>query len=151
MKGNRQKKILEIINRFHIETQDDLINILAKEGYNVTQATISRDIRELKLSKVLTGRGTYRYIQSGHKNIDVNVKFNNALVDSIQRVDYANNIIVIKTFPGLAPAVASSIDSIHLVEILGSIAGDDTIMVIVRDEEAAAEISDKLKNIIKTM
>ena len=151
MKASRQDKIIEIISKHDVETQDDLINMLAREGYNVTQATISRDIRELKLSKVLTGRGTYRYIQNGHKSIDVNVKFNNALVDAIQRVDYANNIIVIKTLPGLAPAVASSIDSIHLVEILGSIAGDDTIMVIVRDEEAAAEISDKLKNIIKTM
>jgi transcriptional regulator of arginine metabolism len=151
MKTQRQNKILEIIGKYEVETQDDLINMLAREGFTVTQATISRDIRELKLSKVLTGRGTYRYIQGGHKTIDVNVKFNNALVDSIQRVDYANNIIVIKTFPGLAPAVATSIDAIHLVEILGSIAGDDTIMVIVRDEESAAEIADKLKNIIKTM
>lgn len=151
MKTQRQNKILEIIGKYEVETQDDLINMLAREGFTVTQATISRDIRELKLSKVLTGRGTYRYIQGGHKTIDVNVKFNNALVDSIQRVDYANNIIVIKTFPGLAPAVATSIDAIHLVEILGSIAGDDTIMVIVRDEESATEIADKLKNIIKTM
>ena len=151
MKATRQNKILEIIGKYDVETQDDLINMLAKEGFTVTQATISRDIRELKLSKVLTGRGTYRYVQGGHKHIDSNVRFNTALADSIQRGDYASNIIVIKTFPGLAPAVATGIDSVHLPEILGCIAGDDTIMVVSRDSESAAEIADKLKNIIKTI
>ena len=117
----------------------------------MTQATVSRDIRELKLSKVLTGRGTYRYVRGEHKSVDVNAKFNNALVESIQRVDYAGNIIVLKTYPGLASAVATGIDAINMVEILGSIAGDDTIMVVVRDEESAEEIADKLKNMIKTI
>ena len=151
MQSSRQDKILEIIGKYDVETQDDLISLLSKEGFAVTQATVSRDIRELKLSKVLTGRGTYRYVQGGHKSIDVNVRFNNALADAIQRVDYARNLIVIKTIPGLAPAVATGIDAIHLVEILGCIAGDDTIMVVVRDDESAAEIADKLKHIIKTI
>ena len=151
MKTKRQEIILDIIGKHEVETQDDLIELLAKEGFAVTQATISRDIRELKLSKVLTGRGTYRYVHGGHKNIDVNVRFNNALVDSIQRVDYAGNIIVLKTYPGLASAVATGIDAIHMVEILGCIAGDDTIMVVVRDEDSTVEIADKLKNMIKTI
>ncbi len=151
MKTKRQDKILEIIGRYDIETQDDLIDRLQREGFAVTQATVSRDIRELKLSKVLTGRGTYRYVRGEHKSVDVNAKFNNALVESIQRVDYAGNIIVLKTYPGLASAVATGIDAINMVEILGSIAGDDTIMVVVRDEESAEEIADKLKNMIKTI
>ena len=151
MKTVRQDKILDIISRYDIETQDDLINMLAKEGFAVTQATVSRDIKELKLTKVLTGRGTYRYVRGGHKISDSSVRFNNALADSIQRVDYANNIIVLKTLPGLAAAVATGIDSIHMVEILGCIAGDDTIMVVARDAECAAEIADKLKHIIKTI
>ena len=151
MKTKRQEIILEIIGRYDIETQDDLIDRLQREGFAVTQATVSRDIRELKLSKVLTGRGTYRYVRGEHKSVDVNAKFNNALVESIQRVDYAGNIIVLKTYPGLASAVATGIDAINMVEILGSIAGDDTIMVVVRDEESAEEIADKLKNMIKTI
>ena len=151
MKTARQDKILDIISRYDVETQDDLINMLAKEGFAVTQATVSREIKELKLTKVLTGRGTYRYVRGGHKIADSSVRFNNALADSIQRVDYANNIIVLKTLPGLAAAVATGIDSIHMVEILGCIAGDDTIMVVARDAECAAEIADKLKHIIKTI
>ena len=151
MKSVRQEKILEIINKYEVETQDDLISRLNAEGFNVTQATISRDIRQMKLTKVLTGRGTYRYVRGGHKIADSSVRFNNALADSIQRVDYANNIIVLKTLPGLAAAVATGIDSIHMVEILGCIAGDDTIMVVARDAECAAEIADKLKHIIKTI
>ena len=151
MKTKRHDKILDIIGRYDIETQDDLIARLRKEGFEVTQATVSRDIRELKLSKVLTGRGTYRYVRGDNKSVDVNVKFNNALVESIQRVDYAGNIIILKTSPGLASAVATGIDAINMVEILGSIAGDDTIMVVVRDEESAEEIADKLKNMIKTI
>ena len=150
MKTKRHDKILEIIGRYDIETQDDLISRLEKEGFAVTQATVSRDIRELKLSKVLTGRGTYRYVRGDNKSSDVNVKFNNALVESIQRVDYAGNIIILKTIPGLASAVATGIDAIHISEILGSIAGDDTIMVVVRNEDSAEEIADKLKNMIKT-
>ena len=83
MKVNRQKKILEIVNRYHVETQDDLIDRLVFEGYNVTQATISRDIRELQLSKVLTGKGTYRYVAPKREDMVTGLKFNTALVDSI--------------------------------------------------------------------
>jgi len=151
MKSSRHDKILEIIGKYEVETQDDLIERLRNEGFNVTQATVSRDIRELKLSKISTARGTYRYVQSRRHPNESNVRFNNALIESILKVDFANNIIVLKTLPGLASAVATGIDSIHLVEILGSIAGDDTIMVVTRDSESAAEISDKLKHMMKTI
>ena len=117
----------------------------------MTQATISRDIRELKLTKVSTTRGTYRYVQSRRHPVESNVRFNNALIESILNVDYACNIIVLKTLPGLASAVATGIDSIHLPEILGCIAGDDTIMVVTRDSDCAVEISDKLKHMMKSI
>ena len=149
MKSIRQDKIIEIIGKYEVETQDDLIDHLNKEGFNVTQATISRDIRELKLSKITTSRGTYRYVQARRHPVESNVRFNNALIESILNVDYACNLIVLKTLPGLASAVATGIDSIHLPEILGCIAGDDTIMVVTRDDECASDIADKLKHMMK--
>jgi len=151
MKSNRHDKIIELINKYEVETQDDLIDLLTKEGFSVTQATVSRDIRELKLTKVLTGRGRYRYIQSRRSNAEENARFNNALAESILKVDCAGNIIVLKTFPGLASAVATGIDSIHIVEILGCVAGDDTIMIVARNEESAIDVADKLKNLVKTI
>lgn len=151
MKSARQEKILEIINKYEVETQEDLIARLIDEGMSVTQATVSRDIRELKLTKVLTGRGSYRYIRSDRNRGTENVRFNNALADSIQNVDYAGNLIVLKTFPGLASAVATGIDAMHMIEILGCVAGDDTIMIVARNEDVASEISEKLKSMMKTI
>ena len=107
MKVNRQRKILELVNRYSIETQDDLIDRLMTEGYAVTQATISRDIRELQLTKVLTGKGTYRYVAARKEEGNTGLHFNSALIESLMSVEYAGNIIVIKTFPGLANAVAA--------------------------------------------
>ena len=137
MKSNRQKKILEIVNRFHVETQDDLIAYLETEGYSVTQATISRDIRELQLTKVLTTRGTYLYIAPKREDMVSGLKFNAALVDSIISVECALNMIVIKTYPGLAQAVAAGVDNLSLAEVLGCVAGDDTIMIVTKNESAA--------------
>ena len=149
MKSTRQEKILEIIGRYEVETQDDLIDHLNREGFKVTQATISRDIRELKLSKITTPRGTYRYVQARRHPVESNVRFNNALIESILNVDYACNLIVLKTLPGLASAVATGIDSIHLPEILGSIAGDDTIMVAVRTIEDTKNLMDKIHKMVE--
>lgn len=149
MKSNRQKKILEIVSRYHVETQDDLIFHLMEEGYTVTQATISRDIRELQLNKVLTGKGNYRYVPPKKEDMITGVKFNAALVDSITSVDYAQNIIVIKTFPGLAQAVASGVDNLSLADLLGCVAGDDTIMVITRSETSAKLISERIRIMMK--
>ena len=149
MKANRQKKILEIVNRYNVETQDDLIDRLIVEGFNVTQATISRDIRELQLTKVLTGKGNYRYVAPKKEDMITGVKFNAALVESILSVEYAQNIAVIKTFPGLAAAVAGGIDALSIAEVLGCVAGDDTIMVVTRNESAAKLISERLHIMMK--
>ena len=149
MKGNRQKKILELVNRYHIETQDDLIDRLLVEGFSVTQATISRDIRELQLSKVLSGKGNYRYVAPKKEDIATGLKFNAALVDSITSVEYAQNLVVIKTYPGLANAVASGIDAMAIAEVLGCVAGDDTILVATRNEAAAKNFSERIRIIMK--
>jgi len=149
MKTNRQKKILEIVTRHHVETQDDLIYHLMEEGYTVTQATISRDIRELQLTKVLTGKGSYRYVAPKKEDMVTGMKFNAALVDSITSVDYALNIIVIKTYPGLAQAVAAGVDNLSLADLLGCVAGDDTILIATRSETSAKLISERIRIMMK--
>ena len=149
MKINRQKKILEIVHRYHVETQDDLIERLMVEGFNVTQATISRDIRELQLSKVLTGKGTYRYVAPKKEDMAGGMKFNTALVDSIISVEHAQNIVVIKTFPGLANAVASGIDNLAIAEVLGCVAGDDTILVATQNDHSAKNFSERIRIMMK--
>ena len=149
MKVNRQKKILEIVHRYHVETQDDLIERLMVEGYSVTQATISRDIRELQLSKVLTGKGTYRYVAPKKEDMAGGMKFNTALVDSITSVEHAQNIVVIKTLPGLAAAVASGIDNLAIAEVLGCVAGDDTILVATTNDHSAKDFSERIRIMMK--
>ena len=149
MKANRQKKILELVNRYHIETQDDLIDRLLVEGFSVTQATISRDIRELQLSKVLTSKGTHRYVAPKREDTVIGVKFNVALVESIISVEYAQNIVVIKTYPGLANAVAGGIDALTIAEVLGCVAGDDTILVATRNEASAKTFSERIRIMMK--
>ncbi|MBQ8357200.1 MAG: arginine repressor [Clostridia bacterium] len=144
MKANRQKKILEIVNRYNIETQDDLIDRLMVEGFSVTQATVSRDIRELQLTKILTGKGTYRYVAPKKEDMVGGLKFNAALVDSIISVEFAQNIVVIKTYPGLANAVAGGIDNLAIAEVLGCVAGDDTIFVATRNESSAKNFSERI-------
>ncbi|MBE6701879.1 MAG: arginine repressor [Ruminococcaceae bacterium] len=149
MKSNRQKKILEIVRRYTVETQDDLIDRLEVEGFLVTQATISRDIRELQLTKVLTGKGTYRYVAPKKEDMAGGMKFNAALVESIITVEYAQNIVVIKTYPGLANAVASGIDNLAIAEVLGCVAGDDTIFVATKNESSAKTFSERIRIMMK--
>ena len=149
MKGNRQKKILEIISRYHIETQDDLIERLLMEGFSVTQATVSRDIRELQLNKVMTGKGSYRYVAPKKEEMVAGMKINAALVESIISVDYAQNLVVVHTLPGLAQAVAAGIDNLALAEVLGCVAGDDTIMIATKSEAAAKSISERIHVMMK--
>ncbi len=149
MKANRQKKILELINRYQIETQDDLISRLMIEGYSVTQATVSRDIRELQLTKVLTGKGSYRYVAPKREELVAGMKINAALVDSIRSVDYAQNIVVLRTLPGLAGAVAAGIDSLAIADVLGCVAGDDTIIVAARSDASAKLISERIRVMMK--
>ena len=149
MKTNRQKKILEIVNRYSVETQDDLIMRLAEEGFCVTQATISRDIRELQLAKVLSSKGTYRYMPPKREEMIIGAKFNTALVESVVRVDHAANVVLIHTYPGLANAVAGGVDRLEIAEILGCVAGDDTIFVATKNDQSAKNISERLHILMK--
>ena len=149
MKKYRQEKLLDLISRYEIETQDELIGYLKEMGFDVTQATVSRDIRELKIAKMTTGKGTYRYVQPKQMDPASGVKFSSALIDSITTVDFAQNIVVIKTYPGLASAVAGGIDRMDLNQILGCVAGDDTVIVVTVDEASARELSDKIRELMK--
>lgn len=151
MKSERQARILELITQFEIETQDDMMNRLREEGFAVTQATVSRDLRELQLTKSLTARGTYRYsVNPAKNNIRNSAKLSSAMADSITHVDYSLNNVVIKTYPGMAQAVASGIDAMNMQEILGSVAGDDTIIIITKNEESSALISTRILDIMKS-
>jgi len=150
MKSERQNRILELVAKYEIETQEEMIERLRKEGYAVTQATVSRDLKELKLSKALTARGTYRYCVGTNRNPAGSVRLNNAMVDSIVSVNYSMNNVVIKTYPGMAQAVASSVDSLNMHNVLGCVAGDDTIIIVTTDAESSIEISTKLRELMKT-
>ncbi|MBO5281000.1 MAG: arginine repressor [Clostridia bacterium] len=149
MKSTRQTKILELIVKYEIETQDELIEKLREEGFDVTQATASRDIKALKLTKTLTSKGKYRYVRQTPKENAPNHKFNAALIESIISVDSGENIVVVKTFPGLASAVAGGVDAINHGEILGCVAGDDTIAVITRTKDSAKDLVKTLEHLIR--
>ncbi|MFA5561301.1 MAG: arginine repressor [Eubacteriales bacterium] len=150
MKSARQEKILEIIEKHNIETQEELLEKLKEADFFVTQATISRDIRELKLLKGMTASGGYKYVVAGKSDF-VLPKFNSALTESITKVDHASNLLVVKTYAGMAQAVATCIDSLPVEEIIGCVAGDDAILVVVNTPEAAAELCDKLRTLIRTL
>ncbi len=149
MKYNRHAKILDIIESYEIETQDELADKLREIGMDVTQATISRDIKELRLVKVLTSGGKYRYSaihgDSGNMNDRLLVIIKEAFVSS----DYANNILVIKTLPGMAQAVAATLDALGWNDIVGTIAGDDTIMIICRAEKIAEDLMEKFTRMVR--
>ncbi len=147
MKKNRQEKILELISKYEIETQDDLLELLRQEGVETTQATVSRDIRELDIVKMTTERGTYKYVSALiPKNTQKkSVPFARGLVDAVVSVSCALNIIVVKTSPGMSSPVAVAIDSFDDARILGCVSGDDTIIIVVRDEESAFELCEKMK------
>ena len=150
MKNERQARILEIVSRFEVQTQEEITELLQSEGFKVTQATVSRDLKDLKLTKNMTSTGLYRYsVSRGHDHMGM-VKLNNAMLESIISVNYSMNNVVIKTFPGLSQAVASSVDALNIDSILGCVAGDDTIIVVTLDEESSAEISEKIKELMKT-
>lgn len=150
MKSQRQQRILDLISKYEIETQDDMTNRLVAEGFKVTQATVSRDLKELKLTKVQTARGTYRYALSQARHGVGNVKINNAMADSIIEVKYSLNNVVIKTYPGLAAAVAFAVDSLNMSSILGCVAGDDTVIIVTVNEESSAELSEKITELMKS-
>ena len=148
MKINRQTKILEIIKNNVIETQDELTARLLAEGYHVTQATVSRDIRELKLSKVPVGNGRQKYVVIRPDERGMEDKFTRVMKDGFVSMDMAMNILVIKTVSGMAMAVAAAIDEMHWHEVVGCIAGDDKIMCAVRTVEDTVVVMDKMRKIV---
>lgn len=149
MKSQRQAKILEIISTKNVETQEQLLAELQSEGFCGTQATISRDIKELRIVKELTSLGTYRYTTSVNEVTgSFSARLNTIFRECVIGFDYAQNIIVIRTLPGLASAAGSAIDAMNLSIVVGTLAGDDTVMVVMRDNNAAAAFSGEIKNLI---
>ncbi len=149
MKKNRHQKIKELVEQFEIETQEELADRLREAGYTVTQATVSRDIRELKLSKVPMGDGRQKYTILVHSDHYLSDKYIRVLKDGFLSMDMAQNILVVKTVSGMAMAVAAAIDAMKLKEIVGSIAGDDTIMMAVRTVEDTQAVMEKIRNVLE--
>lgn len=150
MKNQRQAKILEIISNRNVETQEQLLAALQDAGFKGTQATISRDIKELRIVKELTSLGTYRYAASSNElNGTFSNRLNTIFRECVVGFDYAQNIIVIRTLPGLASAAGSAIDAMNLSSVVGCLAGDDTVMVVMRDINAAATLCGEIKNLLK--
>ena len=150
MKKKRLDKIVEIITRYEVETQDELISYLNAEGFVVTQATISRDIRELKLTKVMTGHGNYRYVRSAEEKDMKGLQLNHALSEAIVRVASAQNLVVLHTYPGMAQAIALEVDNLQHPHILGSVAGDDTVLIVALDTACAGHISEQIRELIRS-
>lgn len=148
MKVGRQTKIIELINKYDIETQEDLADRLNAAGYNVTQATISRDIRELKLTKVSVDSTRQKYIVLQNQESGLYEKYVRMLKDGLVSMDRAQNILVIKTVGGMAMAVAAALDNLGISGIVGSIAGDDTIMCAIRDNDEVVLVMDKINKLI---
>ena len=149
MKEKRQRAILDIIANQNIETQEQLL-VLKQRGFRCTQATISRDMKELQLIKELTPSGSYRYTVSVHQNRrDFNDRLRNVFRAGVTSVDLAQNIIVLKTMPGLANAAAAALDGMEIEEMVGSLAGDDTALLIMRTVQAAEQFCSDLRMMLK--
>ncbi len=148
MKTRRQVKILELIKKHDIETQEELTDFLQKEGVQVTQATVSRDIRELKLTKVPMGDGRQKYAVVADSGEELSGKYRRVFRDCFLSMDMAQNILVIRTLPGMAMAAAAALDAMELREIVGCIAGDDTIMCAVRSVDDTVLVMEHLKKVV---
>lgn len=148
MKVNRHAKIVELVNKFDIETQEELADRLREEGFQITQATISRDIRDLKLTKVQTDNGRQKYVVMKATENVLRDKYIRIMKDGFVSMDMAMNILVVKTVSGMAMAVAAAIDQMHWKEIVGSIAGDDTVMCAIRSVEDTIFVMDKIRKIV---
>ena len=148
MKTKRHSKILELISEKDIATQEDLLVYLRKSGFDVTQATVSRDIKELRLVKTMVSDGKYRYSPaSGESNSDIGTK-HAVFSQSAKSVDYANNMVVIKCFTGMANAACAVLDAMNHDGVVGTLAGDDTIFVLMRDEKTAVTLVENIKKLI---
>ncbi len=149
MKAKRHAKILELIGNKHINTQEELQAELGKNGFLVTQATVSRDIKELRLIKSLSNDGSYHYTtHQKEKGSDLSFKFHAIFSESVRGVDYAQNLVVVKCYTGMANAACAALDSIHWEGVVGTIAGDDTILVVMRSEAYAEKMIEDLNKLI---
>ena len=150
MKAQRQAKIVEIISNANVETQEQLLQALSDQGFNSTQATISRDIKELRIVKELTSLGTYRYcVPEKDAPPAISDRLNNIFRECVISVDYAENLVVIHTLPGMANAAASALDAMRSGAVLGTLAGDDTVVIVMREGHAAAAFSGEIKAVIR--
>lgn len=149
MKARRQAEILAIIQEYDIETQDQLLEKLREKGMKSTQATISRDIKELRIIKELTSFGTYHYTAAAREVPGTFTgRLNTIFRECVTSFDYAQNIIVIHTLPGLANAAASALDAMNMSVVLGTLAGDDTVFIVMRDTNAAAAFCGEIKSLL---
>ena len=149
MKRNRQEAILRVISQYEVETQQELAQRLKEEGFEVTQATVSRDIRDMKLSKMPTGEGHQKYVRFHNDEKHLSGKYVNVLKEGFVSMDMAQNILVVKTVSGMAMAVAAAIDAMKYPEIVGSIAGDDTIMMAVRTVEDTKSLMNQILQLVR--
>lgn len=151
MKSRRHSKILELISSRPVYTQDELLNLLRESGFSVTQATVSRDIKELRLVKTLTDDGQYHY--TAHSDVpksNMSTKFLLIFTESVKAIDSAGNMLVIKCYTGMANAVCAALDTMHWSGVVGTLAGDDTIFVVMRDDHNARELVMQLRKIMST-
>ena len=149
MKSKRQAKIMEIISNTNVETQEQLLALLQAAGFVCTQATISRDIKELRIVKELTSFGTYRYCAASREGKPTFTgRLNTIFRECVTNFDYAQNMVVIHTLPGLANAAASALDAMNMSVIVGTIAGDDTVFVVMRDTNSAAAFCGEIKSLL---
>ena len=149
MKSKRQAKIMEIISTTNVETQEQLLQELQEAGFTSTQATISRDIKELRIVKELTSLGTYRYTTAAKEvPATFSARLNTIFRECVTGFDYAQNMVVIHTLPGLASAAGSAVDAMNMSVVLGTIAGDDTVFIVMRDTNAAAAFCGEIKSLL---
>ena len=148
MKTRRHAKILDLIKEHDIDTQDELLRCLRENGFDVTQATVSRDIKELRLVKTLSSKGKYRYSTGRDNARSISSKFYSLFSDSVVSVETAQNIIVIKCITGMAQAVCAAMDTLNFSGVVGTLAGEDTILVVCKNNELADERQEEFKKLI---
>ena len=150
MKQKRQEKILEIISQYDVDTQGRLMDLLTESGYCATQATLSRDIRELRLIKVMTDNGIYKYdVPTQEKVSELSTKFRAIFSEAVVSIDYAFHIVVLKCHTGMANAACAALDNMKIRDVVGSIAGDDTVFILLRNEQQALKLVSEIRQIIK--
>ena len=150
MKAKRHTKILELIAKHDIDTQEELLRRLNENDFSVTQATVSRDIKELKLIKVQSNHNGYKYsVNTAENKVDISFKFHAVFSESVIKIDYAENMVVIRCYVGMANAACAALDSIHWQDVVGTLAGDDTIFCVMRDKNTAIEFVEQLKKLLE--